>query len=571
MFDTHHRVMSTGEATADEATGEGSETDGGRFGRPVADLPAGGGLFADFRRAVTYPLTASAGTFLRGGLLAFASLFLLPAPLLVGYVATAARAISGGASAPSFDDWQRLYRRGVELTAVALAFLFGWAFLLALFGVATGTEPASGSELSPVGAVLVVGLYYALPWVVGVYGVHSARGFGHATPWRWLVSANYLLTYVATAVFLFVAYFVFLASFLTIVGWAFVGFGVLVVLGAFLGQRYRTYCESRDSVSATETTPSDGLDFEAVSAALGSLLSFATARIGSSGSSVGSATEAGEEDEDGTEPDDGSTGTDYARYRERARTVEVDGGIERLAAGDGDRVAFLALAAERDGETAREAFERAADRWDGISHNPHVATVFDTGDEPTPWVAFDPLDGPLTAVGGDLSGAEAVAVVEAVGDALSTGRMYNIAHGDVCPADVAIERAGGTASARERVDAALGGWGVRSAVAEATDADGPSVRYRAPEQFGDGPTDARVDVYQLAALAHYALFGEPPFAAVDAADLATPDRDVSWSPPGGDGVTAEAVEVLARGLSSDPEDRHDDTDEFVRALRAALA
>lgn len=544
---------------------EESADEGGIFGRSVTTLPESAGLTAAVRRAMAFQRTMTTGTVLRGGLLFLGSALYLPLPLLLGYLLDVGRSVGRNEPAPDFGNWQRLYLRGLGLvvvqTALFVALLFAAAFVSVLRG--------GGETSDAVASLLIFGFLYVLPWSIAVYGHGSWRAFLGRRAWRWLVSPQYLVTALVAAVVLTVGYVVFALSVLTLVGWLFVGFLLGTVLTALVGQRYHDYAGSqRDDNGAAAGSGALESVAETVRDALSSDSTAAGAASDPTGTAGGAASKPdGTAGEATAGTDTRPTETDYTRFRERARHLETEGAIERLEAGDGGRVQFVSLAT--DEEAAVAAFERAVGRWEGISGSEGVATVYDHGDDPTPWAAYDPLDGSLRAMG-ELSPGGVLAVTDAVADAMTTGRRYNIAHGAVRPACVFVEREGGAGPAADRVDATVGDWELQRELAAVTDTVTLPARYCAPEQFGDGQTNDRVDVYQLAATAHYALFGRPPFADVERAALTDPERSVSWQAPEGWHVTDETVAVFERALATDPAERHDSPREFYRALHRAL-
>ena len=542
--------------------GEETVDDGGVFGRPVTLLPDGGRLHRELWRAIQYPRTMESVTVLKGGALVLASVLAVPIPLLLGYALAVVQAVSEDRPAPTFENWQRLYVRGLGLAVIGglVLFLptFALAFVLALAG---GGEPSDAAIW-----LLFLTWYYATPWSVGVYGQGSWRSFFDRTAWRWLASPNYLLTAITVTVALVVGYLLYGLSVITLVGPLFVAFLLAAVLAALLGGRYGQYRTRFDGTNG-RPIPSAG----ALSEALGRLRelfpSSQSPNPTPAGADATTETTSTAADDIGT-AETADTDKEYTHFRERARHVESDGLVTHLEAGDGGRIRFLSL--ESDDEELTAAFEGAVDRWESISHNPAVTTVYDTGEEPTPWAAYDPLSGSLRELGGTLSPGGVVAVTEAVEDALTTGRRYNIAHGAARPDCVFIERAGGAAPATERIDATLGEWEIQRELAAITEEMALPARYCAPEQFGDGPTDSRVDVYQLGAIAHYALFGEAPFSDADPAALRRPDRDVTWTAPEGYHVTDETIAVFERALATAPDERHETTGAFQLALRRAL-
>jgi len=460
-----------------------------------------------------------------------------------------AQAATIGEPAPDFGDWPRLYLLGLGLIVVQTVLLVGTVIPAAVVAASVG-DTSGGAVIG----LWFLGWLYVVPWSIAVYGHSFWRGFLERDEWRWLVSPKYLVTMVVATVMFLVGYVVVLLSLLTLVGWLFVGFLLVSVLTALVGQRYYDYAESRmlTGSNAADSTTAAG----------------STAATSSTAAADETDSDAARTDTDSTESDPHPTESDYTRLRERAWHVEREGGLEWLEADDDDsRVQFVSLATEES--EAVDAFERAVDRWEGISGSEGVTTVYDRGDEPTPWVAYEPLNGSLRTIS-DLSPGGVLAVTGAVADAITTGRRYNIAHGAVRPACVFVERDGGSGPAADRIDATVGDWELQRDLASVTDTVELPARYCAPEQFGDGPTDDAVDVYQLAATAHYALFGQPPFQEVEPTKLEDPERSVTWQPPDGWHMADETVAVFERALATDPADRHDSPRAFHRALHRTL-
>ena len=100
-----------------------------------------------------------------------------------------------------------------------------------------------------------------------------------------------------------------------------------------------------------------------------------------------------------------------------------------------------------------------------------------------------------------------------------------------------------------------------------------TLAYSAPEQLNAAPVDGRIDEYALAATAYHMLVGEPPFerdneVALINAHLFDPPPNASAIRPD---LPPKVGEVIARGMSKEPENRYRTVGEFARALKSASA
>lgn len=536
------------------------EAESSYFGRPMTEIPDGGSLGGDLRRAISYPRTMTSRTFLGGGIAFAASLLYLGAPLALGYQLTAARRAASDEPAPTFDQWYWLFGRGLGYAVLASALVFLSVVLAAVVSVffeAIGLAPSSTEMSDSVAAFLVLWLVYTWPWIVGVYGARSWREFARPRSWRWLVTLDYAATVLVAAVIALGGYLVTGLSVITIVGWPFVGFYVMTVFSVFTGQRYRDWLVNGGAETGVLASIDTGV-FESVAQRIRSIGDGVSA-TGASTPTAETSTSSGSSTVPSTENAvDGADESTDDEFPDRARRIEGDGHITVLERDEGER----GLRLESDDPDARESFEGTVQVWQSLDGTPEVTAVTESGSDPRPWVAFDAGDGPLTAFGGDLADDAVLAVLNDVAEALATGRMYNHAHGDLSPACIYVTREGGTAAARQRVSATVAEWGLRRAV-RAVLADFERTAYTPPELTGDGGADDAVDVYQIAAIAHYALTGRPPF---EGDELGT-----EWEPPTGFRLPAGVTAALERGLAPAPADRYDDVSSFVRALNRALS
>ena len=217
-----------------------------------------------------------------------------------------------------------------------------------------------------------------------------------------------------------------------------------------------------------------------------------------------------------------------------------------------------------------QRFESGAERIAALQHA-HIVPLYDYWREPgsaylvTRWLR-----------GGDLASAlqrkpwpraEAIALLDRIGSALTYAHRLGVVHLDVRPANVLLDDDG---------TPVLGGFGAARLV-EASGltggARGPlAPDYAAPEQLTGEPVGPWTDVYQFALMAFEILTSAHPFRAE------TPERTVERrldeSFPPASALVAElpvAVDaVLEKAASTDPAGRHETVDDLLTELRSAL-
>ncbi|PJJ64989.1 protein kinase domain-containing protein [Compostimonas suwonensis] len=256
-------------------------------------------------------------------------------------------------------------------------------------------------------------------------------------------------------------------------------------------------------------------------------------------------------------------------------------------------------------EAAREAFFREARAAEAMRH-PNVVAVLGVGTHdaagvPSAWIAVELAEGVTLAerveTDGPLTVAQAVAVIEGVLLGLQAAHAAGVIHRDISPSNVMVPAAGSELEAgRVRVldfglaDAAgrqaLGHDVLRSeavatagaAAADAADGAGAkapgvvgNVNYMSPEQARGLTVDERGDLYQVAALAYYAVTGRPPYQRdtqreVMRAHVQAPPPVPSSLRPG---VGRGFDRFVVRGLAKDPQGRYPDARTMLDALQAA--
>jgi serine/threonine-protein kinase len=198
-------------------------------------------------------------------------------------------------------------------------------------------------------------------------------------------------------------------------------------------------------------------------------------------------------------------------------------------------------------------------------HHPNVVAVYDWGEDETPFMVLELLEGGslrgLLDRGGRLSPAQAAAVGRQVAAGLDYAHARGLVHRDVKPANLLFDEHG---------TARVADFGLARALAEAswTEPAGAvlgTARYAAPEQVR-GLVDARSDLYSLALVLVEAVTGTVPFAAETSLTtlLARVERHLE-APAELDALRP----VLERAGRAEPAERYPDARSFGAALAGA--
>jgi serine/threonine-protein kinase len=238
-----------------------------------------------------------------------------------------------------------------------------------------------------------------------------------------------------------------------------------------------------------------------------------------------------------------------------------------------DRVVALKLLSEDTASDAefRERFKREAHAAARL-REPHVIPIH----------AYGEIDGRLyldmrlvegahlgTIIRdrGPMRQADAVEIISQVASALDAAHAEQLVHRDVKPSNVLISPKG---------FAYLVDFGIARTVGPVSEvtATGDTVgtlHYMAPERFGDGPIDHRVDVYSLACMLFQCLTGLKPFRAEN--PLAVMYAHVNNEPPRPSDHAPDLVKfdsIIARGMAKHPGHRFASAGELAAAAKRAL-
>ena len=237
------------------------------------------------------------------------------------------------------------------------------------------------------------------------------------------------------------------------------------------------------------------------------------------------------------------------------------------------KVLYPQLAAD---ETFRERFRREALAVARLTH-PHIARVFDYGEDPLYYLVMDYVRGDslrellarVHGAGQTFALARTLEILEQVGSAIDYAHRQNYVHRDIKPGNILLDLDG---------QAYLVDFGVAKLAGDSdvtmTGQIIGTPQYMAPEQ-GSGAADIGppADLYALAVVAYEMLVGRVPFAGNT--PLAVMQMHIANPPPPPSSflsdfpATLEAV--LLRALAKQPSERFASAQAFVTQLRAADA
>lgn len=206
--------------------------------------------------------------------------------------------------------------------------------------------------------------------------------------------------------------------------------------------------------------------------------------------------------------------------------------------------------------------------------HPHILTLIDSGEsDDVLWYALPYVRGETLRQRLDrekqLDIDEALAITQAVGDALEFAHQHGVIHRDIKPENILLFEG----------EAMLTDFGIALALSHA---GGPRLtesglslgtpQYMSPEQAtGERAMDLRTDIYSLGAVLYEMLAGEPPHTGPSAQAVIA---KLLTEPPTRLRVVrntiAEGIDaVVAKALAKVPADRFGTARQFTEALRAA--
>lgn len=218
-----------------------------------------------------------------------------------------------------------------------------------------------------------------------------------------------------------------------------------------------------------------------------------------------------------------------------------------------------------------EQFRREADVAARLN-NPHIVAIHNYGEiDEQLYIDMDLIDGrnlQEVLADGPIEPRRAVRIIGQVADALHAVHQVGLAHGDVKPSNILLDR-DDFAYLVDLGIARLAPWYETRLTNSANEI--ASWHYMAPERSGAREADARADIYSLACVLYECLTGQPPFAGdtwLFAAHLSTPPPRPSVTRPG---VSPRLDDVIAIGMAKDPANRYATAVALAAAAQHAIA
>lgn len=240
--------------------------------------------------------------------------------------------------------------------------------------------------------------------------------------------------------------------------------------------------------------------------------------------------------------------------------VFSEGAIHRYRAGWTDDEQALIDILDPDRCSNRElvdTFMLVVENWQALGDNQGIATVYDDGIGPSPWVAYQAGDGALVDHVEDLSLRQRLAVADDIANAYAMATLYDVPLRGARPENVRLDSFRGQRRAR------LADWGLSHAIAR-VEGERPVSHYTPPELL-DGERIERTPVYQLGALTYFCIAKRPPYSGVK--DLEASIRRGDPTPPSKvTGGPDELDDVVLQAMEPAPEDRYPRVEAFREAL-----
>ena len=204
----------------------------------------------------------------------------------------------------------------------------------------------------------------------------------------------------------------------------------------------------------------------------------------------------------------------------------------------GDDVALKALHPGDLGPEAAERFLRESRACAQLRH-PHIVSILDYDVDAAghPFLVMELLSGPSLReeldLGGAFAPAQALAVLEAVADAMQLAHDHDVTHRDLKPANIVAH----VFATGERVYKVIDfGLASLKLAPEATRLTLPftflgTMAYAAPEQLAGDTVGPAADQYALGVIAYEMLAGRRPFEAADPLALAQQVLSGTTTPP----------------------------------------
>jgi serine/threonine protein kinase len=247
----------------------------------------------------------------------------------------------------------------------------------------------------------------------------------------------------------------------------------------------------------------------------------------------------------------------------------------------GDEVAVKVVLPSDDSRSLRERFLRES-RASASLHHPNIVSILDysVDGEGRPFLVMELLTGPslrdeIQSMGA-LGAASVRKHIPPVCAALQTAHEAGILHRDIKPANIVAHKFGAGERTYKLVDFGLAALkdpkNDETRLTAAFTFIG-TVAYAAPEQVEGQATDARTDVYSLAAVVYEMLTGRAPYGTGGVYATLAQQATSEVTPPSRvrPDVPRELDEIVLRGLARDPSARWPSALEFGLALGATEA
>lgn len=205
----------------------------------------------------------------------------------------------------------------------------------------------------------------------------------------------------------------------------------------------------------------------------------------------------------------------------------------------------------------------AFNRWKQVDDHPHIATVYDYGVSPHPWIIIEYADSSLVSAE-TASVAGALETSYRLAKAVAHAHERGIAHTAIDPSRIMVQ---------EDDKELIVGFGTDTVLSSVDNTISTDPRFAAPEYFGDqyGQQDWATDIYHLGTTFYYTLTGEIPAIQTKMRTTKQTLRSIEAPSNIHEDIPESTDRIVQKALATRKIRRYESADEMCKDIRDAIS